>query len=84
MTLCTVLLSRYHKKHCTKSQMHYKIVQQNTTQLTIVVLNYPHRDRQLCMEAPGIKRSLEQLIFRMKTMVAGSDNKESTQVWVRT
>ena len=48
------------------------------------VLYYPLRDRQLCMEAPGIKRSLEQLIFRMKTMVAGSDSKESTQVWVST
>jgi hypothetical protein len=35
------------------------------------------------MEAPGIRKSLERLIYRMKAMVAGSEHRESKQVWVR-
>jgi hypothetical protein len=42
-----------------------------------------YSDRQLSMEAPGIRKSLERLIYRMKAMVAGSEHRESKQVWVR-
>ena len=45
---------------------------------------HTYSDRQLSMEAPGIRKSLERLIFRMKSMVAGSDFRESKQVWVST